>query len=90
LFRCGQDRDLDRLNEITTEIFDILELFLSVLASGQHMDGAYDKVFARMAVAEFPLCLLPPYQGTNKTEFDAFIKSLSGKYPDWVLDALPI
>ena len=44
------------------------------LAVGEtaHMDGAYDKLYARLLHPEFPLRLLPPYAGASEAAFAEF------------------
>lgn len=36
------------------------------------MDGAYDKMFLKRQIPDFPLALLPPYSGASEAEFAAF------------------
>lgn len=46
---------------------------LRELAAGRwHMDGAYDKLLHKVSDPEFPLRLLPPYQGATEEDWAAF------------------
>jgi dihydrodipicolinate synthase/N-acetylneuraminate lyase len=48
-----------------------------------HMDGAFDKMYARLHVPGFPLRLLPPYQGVPEEVFERYRATLREKYPRW-------
>lgn len=83
LFEAGRSRNYARLVELMAEMHGILELLMESTASGQHMDGAYDKIFSKMLVPDFPLRLLPPYQSTSDEEFERFVTALKTKFPNW-------
>ncbi len=48
-----------------------------------HMDGAFDKMFARMHQPGFPLRLLPPYSGVPEEVYERYLALLAEKYPRW-------
>ena len=83
-YQAGQACDVETLVTMTREYQTILDLLMSHLASGQHMDGAYDKLFVKIPLPDFPLRLLPPYQGTTDEEFTAFVEALTIRLPDWI------
>lgn len=63
------------------------ELFTKLLfecVGDTRIDGAYDKIFARVLVPEFPLRLLPPYEGTSEVEFQKFVALLQERLPAWL------
>jgi len=53
-----------------------------VIRAGSHMDGAFDKVYARLLDPEFPLELLSPYQGADEKIYDAFRAWLQENAPE--------
>ena len=48
-----------------------------------HMDGGFDKMFARLHQPSFPLRLLPPYHCVPDEIFERFRLLLKEKYPRW-------
>jgi hypothetical protein len=50
-----------------------------------HMDGGFDKMYARLEEPSFPLRLLPPYDGVPDEAFHRFQALLKEKYPRWSL-----
>lgn len=44
----------------------------AALAGGTYLDGAYDKLYARLHFPDFPLALLPPYRGATLEQFEHF------------------
>jgi dihydrodipicolinate synthase/N-acetylneuraminate lyase len=48
-----------------------------------HMDGSFDKMYARLHVPGFPLRLLPPYQGVPEDVFERYRALLQQRYPRW-------
>jgi dihydrodipicolinate synthase/N-acetylneuraminate lyase len=82
-FEAGRRRDFENLLKTQREL---LEMVLELVALGSveaHMDGAFDKVFCKIHVPEFPLRLLPPYAGLSEEMFRNFVALLREKYPDW-------
>jgi len=57
---------------------------LSICCSKGKMDGAYDKLYAKLINPEFPLRLLPPYTGFTEEEFESFRLYIKNNYPDWL------
>jgi hypothetical protein len=49
-----------------------------------HMDGSFDKMYARLHQPGFPLRLLPPYQGVPEEVFERYRAALKQKYPRWL------
>ncbi len=81
LFAAGQRQDARALARMTITWSKVLELVMECAASGQHMDGAYDKLFAKLADPDFPLRLLPPYQGSTDEEFRHFAAKIREHWP---------
>jgi len=84
-FDAGQRGDGDALRRLTRELNRIRAQIIAVVAQERgHMDGAYDKLYARLADPEFPLGLLSPYQGASPAAFEAFRRWLTQEAPGWV------
>jgi len=72
-FDAGQRGDGDTLRRLTREPNRIRAQVIATVAQERgHMDGAYDKLYARLADPEFPLDLLSPYQGASPVAFEGF------------------
>lgn len=83
-FEAGQRVDGDALRRLTRELNRIRAQVIAVVAQERgHMDGAYDKLYARLADPEFPLGLLSPYQGASLAAFESFRSWLVQEAPDW-------
>jgi dihydrodipicolinate synthase/N-acetylneuraminate lyase len=83
IFAAGKQRDVARYPTFVQEC----ELFTKLLfdcVGDARIDGAYDKIFARVLVPDFPLRLLPPYDGTPDREFHEFVSLLRERLPAWL------
>ncbi len=83
-YRAGKERDTAVLLSLQAELFSLTRDLISCVGSSAHMDGAYDKLFVKLAVPEFPLRLLPPYAGVSDEVFTAFKRILETRYPAWL------
>ena len=83
-FDAGQRGDGDALRRLTRELNRIRAQIIAVVAQERgHMDGAYDKLYAHLADPEFPLRLLPPYQGASPAAFETLKTWLSKESSGW-------
>jgi len=85
LLDAGIRGDIAAMTTIQRECSLVLQTLFEVVPAGR-IDGAYDKLFEKMYDAEFPLRLLPPYDGSTDDEFHAFVRLLSDRLPDWIPD----
>ncbi len=53
------------------------------VTEGFHMDGAFDKLFAKLHQPEFPLKLRSPYVGASDNTFDRFRSYLRERHSAW-------
>lgn len=83
-FEAGQRRDQDFLDRIRNESSEIIRELLAFASHEAHMDGAFDKMFTRLHLPDFPLRLLPPYSGVSEGTMERFTRLLAEKYPNWV------
>jgi len=93
-FEAGVMGDQETLFRIQAESLDIIEW---LVASGgaevgsaafpgakAHMDGAYEKLLAKVHDPRFPLRLLPPYQSTTDAAYEAFVATVRARLPHWL------
>lgn len=83
LFAAGKNRDLEISNSLQRELRVYLRQF-DVLGGSVHIDGAYDKMFARINDPEFPLRLLPPYSYASEQQFAQVLAGLREHVPQWL------
>jgi dihydrodipicolinate synthase/N-acetylneuraminate lyase len=85
-FDAGVRRDAAALAALQWELAGLHRELVAAMDPGAHMDGAYDKLFSRLHVPDFPLRLLPPYAGASAAAFERFAAALRERYPAWAPD----
>lgn len=83
LFDAGKSADIATLASIQREIDIVVATLFEAVPDGR-IDGAYDKLFAKMFDPQFPLRMLPPYDGSSDDEFEVFVRLLRKRMPEWV------
>jgi dihydrodipicolinate synthase/N-acetylneuraminate lyase len=93
-FEAGTAGDWATLFRIQAESLDILEWLAAgggaevgssaFPGSRAHMDGAFEKLLAKVHDPRFPLRLLPPYQSTSDAAYDAFVATVRERLPHWL------
>jgi dihydrodipicolinate synthase/N-acetylneuraminate lyase len=83
-FEAGAKRDGDTLRTMRAELMGLHAEMMGAVGSTPYIDGAYDKLFSRIAVNEFPLRLLPPYDYVSDAAFEKFWAAVQEKYPQWM------
>ncbi len=82
-FEAGVRRDSAALAAMQLELAGLHRELVAAMDAGAHMDGAFDKLFSRLHVPNFPLRLLPPYTGAGDAAFERFATALRERYPAW-------
>lgn len=72
--------DLRRLGE---ELDEVCRAVVGSVGDAGHIDGAYDKLFVKLHLPEFPLRLRPPYGCADETRMQTF---RAGMPRDWLPD----
>jgi dihydrodipicolinate synthase/N-acetylneuraminate lyase len=80
---AGAARDSGALMTLSAEAVGLSAELRRAVGPGPHMDGAFDKVFAKLHDPGFPLRLLPPYQGASDEAFETFRAAVRERYPAW-------
>jgi dihydrodipicolinate synthase/N-acetylneuraminate lyase len=83
-FRAGSERDQAALAGYYRELAGIMGTIRRAAGGLGLTDGAYDKIVSKVALPEFPLRLLPPYQGATDEGHAGFVEELRARYPDWL------
>ena len=83
LFDAGRRRDVQTMIKLQHEI-NVFHRLFDFLGDSVHIDGAYDKMFARINDPEFPLRLLPPYSYVSDEQFRQFEAALGQHLPQWL------
>ncbi|WP_158564290.1 dihydrodipicolinate synthase family protein [Jiangella anatolica] len=83
-FDAGVARDTDALLATCAQLLELSGELRRAVGPGPHMDGAFDKIFAKVRDPRFPLALLPPYQGASDAAYEAFRAALAQRHADWL------
>jgi dihydrodipicolinate synthase/N-acetylneuraminate lyase len=82
---AGITGDHARFAELHREVAGTLLALLDAVGIGP-IDGAYDKIIHKIAEPDFPLALLPPYEGGTEAAYQKYRTVLETKYPMWLPD----
>jgi dihydrodipicolinate synthase/N-acetylneuraminate lyase len=82
-FSAGQKRNIRKLLEWQQELTEVANEMIALGIKEAHIDGAYDKLFCKMHDPEFPLRMLPPYNGISDGTFRKIVAFIRKKYPRW-------
>ncbi|MAG35981.1 MAG: hypothetical protein CL878_07035 [Dehalococcoidia bacterium] len=83
-FEAGVAQDVAQLQGMMRELREVNAALKQAVGTTAHMDGAYDKFFTRLHLPDFPLRLLPPYEGASDAAFEQFRAQLAADYPQWL------
>ena len=92
-FEAGVAGDLATLARIQAQALELFELLVgsggaevgaTFPGAKPHMDGAYEKVLARVLDRTMPLRLLPPYQSVTEAAFEEFLRRVGERLPEWL------
>jgi dihydrodipicolinate synthase/N-acetylneuraminate lyase len=75
--------DPERLKSILAEL-EHHNLILRELPLSGRIDGAYDKMIAKLNRHDFPLRLLPPYEGSTDEVFAVYLERMRRELPGWL------
>jgi dihydrodipicolinate synthase/N-acetylneuraminate lyase len=62
----------------------VIRIMREATAGMAHMDGAFDLMFVKRHLPEFPLRLLPPYAAVTDVAFNRFLDGIGRAYPEWM------
>lgn len=82
-YAAGCNGDVKTLMQLQMEIGNITRELISCVGDSGHIDGAFDKIFLKTHIRDFPLRLQPPYSYPPDSAFEQFLDILKQKYPGW-------
>lgn len=82
-FELGAGGQMPRLMAMRQELAGMHEALMKAVP-GTVIDGAYDKIFSKMRLPEFPLRLLPPYEYASEEAFAQYCAAVRERYPAWI------
>ncbi len=82
-FELCRSGDFAAARELQADLVKMTAELRAMVEPYNHMDGGFDKMFARLHQPTFPLRLLPPYHGVPDEIFDRYRELLKQKYPRW-------
>lgn len=81
-YQAGVEQDAGKVIRLAREFHRCLEL-VGRLPAGK-MDGAYDKLFVKFSLPDFPQRLYPPYEGISDEEYEIFRAEVAAALPHWL------
>jgi dihydrodipicolinate synthase/N-acetylneuraminate lyase len=76
--------DTDTIAAMRAEQDGVIKILRETVAGAAHMDGAFDLMFVKRHLPEFPLRLLPPYASVSDEAYGRFIEGVRQQYPHWL------
>jgi len=88
-FAAGVRGDTATMSPMLHQLTAMHRHLVAAVGPGPHMDGAYDKLFSRLLISDFPLRLLPPYQGASEAALQRYADVLASRFPEWLEEPSP-
>lgn len=82
LFRAGQERDIDTIAALEKEVAISQEILFET-CSTPVINAAYDKLYIKAAIPEFPMRLYPPYQTFSDRQVNDYFNQMRARLPQW-------
>ncbi len=82
-YNAGRSGTRNTLFDMQSELLKLTQELMRCVGDTGHIDGAYDKIFLKMHIPNFPLRLLPPYSYPPDSAFEKFRDILKSRYPRW-------
>ena len=82
-FELARDGDYYGALELHKQLVGIRNELTKLVLPTSHMDGAFDKMYIKLQIPEFPLRLYPPYEGSSDETFHRFVEVLKTNFPEW-------
>ncbi len=83
-FQYGVDKHWDKLFPMMKEYIKVMTDFDEPTVKRSGIDGCYDKMIVRGSGIDMPLRLLSPYLCFDMEVYDAVMKLMRDRYPDWL------
>jgi len=83
-FEAGVRADMNVLCDLYRDLAGMMTSVRAVVGPGPHLDGAYDKIFAKVNDERFPLRLLPPFESSTDDAYRQYREILTRRFPRWI------
>ena len=83
-FEAGEAGDFQRMSVLYRELAGLMGAVRRAAGGIGLTDGAYDKLIAKVAEPDFPLALLPPYEGADDSGYRTYLSELTTSYAAWL------
>jgi dihydrodipicolinate synthase/N-acetylneuraminate lyase len=83
-YNACKSGDFSTALDLQTDLVGMVADIRTMVEPYNHMDGGFDKMFARLHMPSFPLRLLPPYHGVPDEIFERYRRLLKEKYSRWI------
>lgn len=82
LFRAGQERDIDTITALEKEVAISQEILFET-CNTPVINAAYDKLYIKANIPEFPMRLYPPYQTFSDRQVNDYFSQMRARLPQW-------
>ena len=82
LLEAGKKKDFARIAELEKEVA-LNQTILFETCSTPVINAAYDKLYAKTALPEFPMRLYPPYQTFSDEQVENYFSEMHARLPQW-------
>lgn len=82
LFRAGQERDIDTIVALEKEVAISQEILFETCRTPV-INAAYDKLYIKATIPEFPMRLYPPYQTFSDQQVNDYFNQMRARLPQW-------
>ena len=82
-FNASVKGDTDTVIRYQKEFYALIKKVIDSVGT-EKIDGSYDKIYCKAILNDFPLRLLPPYEGADEDEYTKFIEFVKSNYPCWL------
>ena len=82
LLKAGEEKDIETIAEIEKEVAISQEVLFSTCGTPV-INAAYDKLYAKAMIPEFPMRLYPPYQTFSDEQVNNYFTMLRQRLPQW-------
>ena len=83
-YQAAINGNYETLRTLSNELVHVQDALITAVDPICHMDGCYDKLFAKANQPEFPLRLLPPYKSSDDKTLESFLTKINASQPDWL------
>ena len=84
-YQAGLEYKTQDIKKYISELNDISQALFGMVGDQGHIDGVYDKMFAKITDRQFPLRLLPPYSYVDDDCFAEFVKYIHLNQIYWTI-----